>query len=138
MANSSAQPWDSSAILYITNWNGSTNGNGAHRIIFGANETGLTSQQLGQVRFRNPAGLAAGDYAATILNTGEIIPLAPTGRGPTLSYQRSASQLRMEWPSGYTLQSATNIFGPFEDVNANSPYTLDTTAQPQRFFRFRQ
>ena len=98
----------------------------------------MTSQQLGQIRFRNPLGLASGDYTATILNTGEIIPLEPTGRGPAISYQRSPGQLRMEWPSGYTLQTATNILGPFENVNVSSPHSVDTTAEPQRFFRFRQ
>ena len=82
-------------------------------------------------------GLPTADYSATILNTGEIIPLEPTGRGPSISYQRTASQLRMEWPEGYTLQTSTNILGPFEDVNTNSPYLLDTT-DPQRYFRFRQ
>ena len=83
-------------------------------------------------------GLPAGEYSATILNTGEVVPLEPTGRGPAIAYQASPGQLRLEWPSGYTLQTATNIVGPFEDVNTNSPYVLDTTAEPHRFFRFRQ
>jgi hypothetical protein len=136
-ANSAAAPWDVAATLLVHNWQGSTNGNGSHRIIFGSNETGLTSQQLAQIRFRNPAGLPAADYAATILNTGEIVPLEPTGRGPAISYQRSVGQLRMEWPAGYTLQTSTNITGPFEDVNATSPHSVDTTSDPRRFFRFR-
>jgi len=135
-ANSSGTPWDSAASLLIHNWHGSTNGNGAHRIFFGTNDTGLILQQLAQLRFRNPAGLPAGDYTPTILNTGEIVPLEPTGRGPAITYQASPGQLRMEWPSGYTLQTATNILGPFEDVNTNSPVNLGTT-DPQRFFRFR-
>jgi hypothetical protein len=137
-ANSAAMPWHASAALVIHNWRGSTNGGGSHRIHFGNSASGLTLQQLGRIRFRNPMGLAAGDYAATILNTGEIIPLEPTGRGPAISYQRSPGQLRMEWPSGYTLQTATNILGPFEDLNASSPHIVDTTAGAQRFFRFRQ
>jgi len=137
-ANSAGAPWNPAATLVIYNWRGSTNGNGHHRVIFGTNETGLTSQQLAQIRFRNPMGLPVADYSATILNTGEIVPLEPTGRGPAITYHQSPGQLRLEWPSGYTLQTATNIVGTFEDVNTNSPYTLDTTVDPQRFFRFRQ
>jgi hypothetical protein len=137
-ANSAAMPWHAGAALVIHNWGGSTNGGGSHRIHFGNSSSGLTLQQLGQIRFRNPMGLATGDYTATILNTGEIIPLEPTGRGPTISYQRSPGQLRMEWPSGYTLQTATNILGPFENANATSPHSVDTTADPMRFFRFQQ
>ena len=137
-ANSAGITWDATATLVINNWRGLTNGNGSHRVIFGTNETGLTSQQLAQIRFHNPMALPAGEYSTTILNTGEIVPLEPTGRGPAITYQQSPAQLRLEWPSGYTLQTATNIVGPFEDVNTNSPYTLDTTADPQRFFRFRR
>lgn len=137
-ANSAGISWESAGSLIIHNWRGSTNTGGPHRIVFGTNESGLTAQQLAQIRFRNPAGFAAGDYSATILNTGEIVPLEPTGPGPSISYQASPGQLRLEWPSGYTLQTATNIVGPFEDVNTNSPYVLETTADPQRFFRFRQ
>jgi hypothetical protein len=135
-ANSAGITWDATATLVINNWRGSTNGNGSHRVIFGTNETGLTSQQLAQIRFHNPMGLPAGEYSATILNTGD--PLEPTGRGPAIAYQASPGQLRLEWPSGYILQTATNIVGPFEDVNTNSPYVLDTTTEPHRFFRFRQ
>ncbi len=137
-ANSAGIQWESAALLVIHNWRGSTNTGGPHRIHFGTSESGLTAQQLAQIRFRNPAGFAAGDYPATILNTGEIVPLEPTGPGPSISYQRSPGQLALQWPSGYILQTATNIVGPFEDVNTNSPYTLDTTADPQRFFRFRR
>ena len=135
-ANSSKIMW--AGLLVIHNWRGSTNTGGPQRIFFGTNESGLTAQQLTQIRFRNPAGFAAGDYSTTILNTGEIVPLEPTGPRPAITYQQNPGQLRLEWPSGYTLQTATNIVGPFEDVNTNSPYTLDTTADPQRFFRFRQ
>ncbi len=137
-ANSAGISWESGGLLIIHNWRGSTNTGGPHRIFFGTNETGLTAQQLTQIRFRNPAGFAAGDYSATILNTGEIVPLEPTGPGPTITYQQSPGQLTLQWPSGYTLQTATNIAGPFEDVNTNSPYTLNTTTDPQRYFRFRQ
>lgn len=137
-ADSSATAWDPSGTLVIHNWRGSNGGGGSHRILFGTNETSLTSQQLSQIRFRDPAGLPPGDYQAAILATGEIVPLEPTGRGPSIAYQQSASLLTMVWPAGYTLQSATNVLGPFHDLDTESPYTIDTGAAPRRFFRFRQ
>jgi len=130
--------WDAWARFVVQNWRGSAAGGGAHQIVFGTNGSGLTPPQLARIRFYNPVGFPEGEYAATLLDTGEIVPLAPTGRAPSITYQQTSSRLQLTWPLGYTLQTATNIAGPFADVNTNSPYTLDTTAEPQRFFRFRQ
>jgi hypothetical protein len=138
LGRSAALPWDVAATLIIKNWMGSTNGNGFHRIIFGADETALTSQQLAQIRFRNPAGLPAGEYSATILNTGEIVPLQPTGRNPSIAFSQNPGQLQLTWPIDYTLQSSTNVLGPFEDMNMTSPKTFGTTYEPRRFFRLRK
>ena len=55
------------------NWNGSPNGGGKHQVFFGSNASGLTAQQLSQIKFKNPAG-STGTYPATILSTGEIVP----------------------------------------------------------------
>jgi hypothetical protein len=45
----------------------------------------------------------------------------------------------MSWPSGWILQSATNVAGPYSDVTgATSPYSYNTTQAPQQFFRLRQ
>lgn len=49
------------------------------------------------------------------------------------------TQLVLTWPSGWSLQSATNLPGPYFDVtNAASRYTVDMTLEPQQFFRLRQ
>jgi hypothetical protein len=129
LANSSAQPWDSSAILYVTNWHGSTFGGGTTQLYFGSNSSGLTSQQLSQIRF----ALSPGVHAATILTTGEVVPA-----GATLDFTRNASTLTLTWPSGWFLQSATNVTGPYNDVpETSSPYPVDMTS-PQQFFRVRQ
>jgi len=45
LANSSAQPWVPSAMLYITNWHGSASGGGATQLYFGSNSSSLTTQQ---------------------------------------------------------------------------------------------
>ena len=137
-ASSAAMPWQVAAVLVIKDWRGSTNGNGSHRVIFGIDETGLTSQQLAQIRFRDPVGLPSGDYSATILGTGEIVPLVPTGRNPSIIYQQNAGQLQLVWPVDYTLQTSTNVAGPFEDVKTTSPMTFGTTFDPRRFFRLRR
>lgn len=126
--------WASDARLIIQNWRGSTNGGGLHRIIFGAGPSGLNAQQLAKIRFRNPLGLPAGDYAARILSTGEIVPVPR----PPVSYTKNGNQLTLQWPAGWTLQTATNISGPFSDVNASSPYTYSTASGAQRYFRLRQ
>src|SRR5207237_4361879 len=70
LANSSAQPWSSSAILYINNWHGSVSGAGATELFFGSDANGLTSRQLAQIKFDVSGGL----YPARILATGEVVP----------------------------------------------------------------
>ena len=64
--------WQSGTTLQIKNWAGSLSGGGMHQITFSPN--GLTAQQVGQMRFENPAGLPAGTYAARMLASGEIVP----------------------------------------------------------------
>jgi hypothetical protein len=41
----------------------------------------------------------------------------------------------LNWPAGYTLQTATNISGPFTDINTASPYTIQPGSERQRYFR---
>jgi hypothetical protein len=72
LANSSEQPWDPRAILYLTNWHGSVSGGGATQLYFGSTADGLTAQQLAQVRF----SLSGGLYPARLLVTGEVVPQA--------------------------------------------------------------
>jgi hypothetical protein len=120
--------------LTIENWNGSTRGGGDQQIIFGNNSSGLTAGQVGQIQFHDPAGFAPGTYPPRILATGEITP-APAG--PMLEFQQNGNRLILQWDGNLTLQSATNVSGPYEDVSGTSPYTNSFTS-PQRFFRLRQ
>ncbi len=76
-SDSSAETWDSSAILSITNWSGSTSGGGTDVIRFGNNTSALTTTQLNQIRFVNPVGFNPGIYNAIILSNGEIVPVVP-------------------------------------------------------------
>ncbi len=54
----------------------------------------------------------------------------------TITFQVTGNQLTLTWPKG-TLQSATQINGPYTDViGATSPYPINTTG-PQQFYRVR-
>jgi len=123
--------WSNQTTLSIENWSGSPYGGGAQRILFGNSGAGLNVSQLTQIQFHNPSNLAAGTYPARILATGEIVPDA-------LFSDHNGQQLALSWGSGWTLQTATNLAGPFSDlVTATSPYTNHFT-DPQRFFRLRR
>src|SRR5207237_6008993 len=63
------------------------NGGGSKQIFFGTSSSGLTSQQLTQVQFSNPAGLPNGTYPARILSDGEVVPdQASSTAGPVNSW----------------------------------------------------
>ena len=121
--------WSNNTTLTIENWRGSESGGGASQLYFGSNAGGLTPQQLSQVRFHLSNGL----YAATILATGEVVPVVPK-----LQFTRNGSNFTLNWAPGSTLQSATNARGPYLDVpGANSPWTVNMN-KPTEFFRLRQ
>jgi hypothetical protein len=136
-ANSSAVPWASGGRLTIQNWSGSLSGGGSQQVFFGTSVSGLTAQQLSQVQFSNPAGLASGTYSARILSTGEVVPgLAIQA---SVAFSEEGNNLVLTWPTGWTLQSATNVSGTYSDVtNATSPYTNNMTLKPRQFFRLRR
>jgi autotransporter-associated beta strand protein len=71
-ADSHSTAW--AGMLTITDWNGSLSGGGADELFFGSSALGLTLGQLNEIVFVNPNGLQ-GDYQATILATGEIVPV---------------------------------------------------------------
>lgn len=136
-ADSSAIVWATGGRLTIQNWSGSTNGGGSQRVFFGTSASGMTAQQLSQVQFSNPAGLAIGTYSARILSDGEVVPNQLISASIVFSQQ--GNNLVLTWPTGWTLQSATNVVGPYNDVTgATSPYTINTKLEPQQYFRLRQ
>jgi hypothetical protein len=134
-ANSSGASWSVAAMLVVTNWDGSPSGGGAEQLIFGSDQTGLTQAQLSQIWFRVGSDL----YSAKILSTGEMVPdqVVP----PPLAFSRQGNNLVLNWLPGYSLQTATNVTGPYvTEMNSPfsvtpPPYTNDMTSDPQRFFR---
>ena len=132
-ANSSGETWAGGATLVISNWNGNPSGGGVEQLRFGNDQSGLATAQLNQIQFRIGPDL----YSAKILNTGEIVPDRLIL--PSVSFSRQGNNLVLTWPQGWTLQAATNVPGPYFDIQgATSPYTIDTTPMPQQFFRLRQ
>jgi len=117
----------------VYNWDGSTNGGGADQLIFGASNAALTASQLAQIRFVNPGGFSAGTYPSRILSAGEVVPMPL----PVLSLQNNRTNLVINWPGNFILQSATNVVGPYLDVTNASPYRLDANQFPMQFFRLR-
>jgi hypothetical protein len=132
-ANSSGQTWSGATRLIVANWNGNSAGGGAEQLKFGNNQSGLTPAQLSQILFQTGSSF----YSAKILNTGEVVPDHLTG--PPMTFSRQGNNFVVSWPSGWILQSATNVAGPYSDVSgATSPYQYNTTQSPQQFFRLRQ
>jgi len=71
-ANSSANGW--TGDLFITDWNGDTDGGGLDQVFFGNNASALTGGQVGSIFFVDP-GNWNGIYSARILSTGEVVPV---------------------------------------------------------------
>ncbi len=133
-ADSRGVPWSSGALLTVPNWSGSVSGGGSQQLVFGASASGLTAQQLSQVEFTNPNGLPSGSYSARILSGGEVVPDHLIQASVAFSHQ--GRNLVLTWPAGWTLQTATNVSGPYTNIpTATSPFTNDTTIDPQRYFR---
>jgi len=107
-AASSGVAWTAARILTITNWNGSITGGGAEQVVFGSTSSGLTSGQVSQIRFANPPGFPAGNYAATILSTGEVVPLTTA---PSITLQPQ-SQIAVAGNTATFTSSATGTPAP--------------------------
>jgi hypothetical protein len=131
-AGSASVQWSNQSVLTIQNWAGSMTGGGTHQVTFGASPAGLSSQQLSQIRFNDPAGFPPGTYGAMMTTSGEVVPLMMLVRTV------SGPKFIVQWDGAAVLQTATNLSGPFVDLpGASSPYTNAFT-DPIRFFRTRR
>ena len=139
-AASSGVGWTPGAILTVTNWNGSVSGGGAERLIFGSSSSGLASAQVAQIRFANPAGLPAGNYAAAILTPAKSCPLtAPALIGAGCSAD-GCFYFNLAGPSGcrYTILTSTNLSTWTVLQTNTSPFTFtdtNSTSLSRRFYR---
>lgn len=144
-ADSSGVTWSNGPSLIVENWSGSLAGGGQQQIVFGNNSSALTAQQLAQIQFHNPAGLAAGDYPATILSTGEIVPRAdfPTQASISIAPQSNGIQLTLQGQAGrtYSIEVSTDLvhWVPWTNqMNTNGTmHITDTANLPARYYRAR-
>jgi hypothetical protein len=124
--NSSTLDWAAGALLVVTNWSSSDH------VFAGNDASGLTTSQLQQVQFVNPAGFAPGIYPAQILSSGEIVP-APA-QHPVLTVTRQPNAVVLTWSGNRQLLSAASVVGPYVPVSgASSPWT-NLFSHPQQFF----
>ncbi len=74
--DSSSSTWTPGSTLLLQNWSGTpVTGGGSTQIYFGSNASGLTANQLAQIWFVNPNGMAPGLYRGVLLANGELVPV---------------------------------------------------------------
>jgi hypothetical protein len=84
----------------------------------------------------NSANWVWADYMTVAQNSTLESYSSVTGSVVTLTYTRSGNNLILSWPQG-TLQSATQVTGPYGDMTGvSSPYTAPLVG-PQKYFRVR-
>ncbi|HXI68911.1 MAG TPA: hypothetical protein VNN22_00990 [Verrucomicrobiae bacterium] len=80
---------------------------------------------------------AAAADARPWIATNEVANL--TIIGPMLNILPGPEPLILQWNNGFTLQTATNMAGPYADLTgATSVYTNQFSNSPRRYFRLRQ
>lgn len=72
-----------------------------------------------------------GTPSLSVTQTFNVTVLLP----PTIAVQVNGDQMQLAWPRG-TLQEADDVAGPYQDVTAASPVTIDLTER-QKFYRIR-
>jgi hypothetical protein len=103
----------------------------------GNNISGATNSTL---NLTNIQSSSAGNYGVTVANAISFSTNRSAGLKvlSKLDHNLSANSLILTWSGNYTLQTATNVSGPYFDIlTATSPYTNWINAEPRRFFRLR-
>ena len=98
----------------------------------GTNIAGATSSSLA---LNAPELANAGLYTVVVSNSGGSVTsqAAVVDVLPRLVIQSSGSVLKLTWPVGFHLESATRPVGPYTDVTgATSPYLYNMATEPLR------
>ena len=117
----------------------------AQQLVFGLGEGAPAGAEInpisGQFEWRPEAGPAEHWVAVIVSDDGQpslsatqsfrVVVYLP----PTLGVVIEGEQLRLSWARG-TLQEADEAAGPYRDVPAQSPFTVDLT-ESRRFYRIR-
>jgi hexosaminidase len=114
-AASNTQNWDSRKTLTVQNYTPDTD-----HLYFGNNKTALTSAQVAQITFQNPAGKPAGVYAAELTDSGEIIPSSsPWVAAPPPSTDSNFKLV--PYPQSVQTRSGSVTIGATSSVVVSSP-----------------
>ena len=98
---------------------------------------GYYLRHVASVTFTNCFTAAASPDARPWIATNDVSGL--TIFGPTLNFFPTATNLVLQWGNNFTLQSATNVNGPYQDVTGVvKSYTGSYKTGPRGFFRLRQ
>lgn len=147
--DSSGVPWATNGLLTVKNWNGSLYGGGQQQLVFGDSQTALTTQQLAEVQFQSPAGLASGTYPARILADGEVVPDSGSSLPPNIELlsgrSNGAFSMAVQGNAGqnYELDASTDLaHWVTMSTQSNSTGTVNfsdngASNYPQRFYRAR-
>ena len=81
--------------------------------------------------FRIYNGILLADQVEANFVAGPDAPPLPS-EGPVLEFSYTEGALTLSWDSG-TLQVGNSATGEWADVNAASPYTVETSADAQYF-----
>jgi len=103
-AASNGVSWTAGKKLAITGWTGAFNGTSgtSGQIFVGLSSSGLTASQLAQIIFSD----GVTNYTATILSTGEIVPVAPTAVKLTKFNAASFTDgVQLNWESGFEVNN---------------------------------
>lgn len=125
-----AAAWPAYGRLIIQNWNGSRNGGGVDRVLFGNDASTLSASQTDQIAFENPPGFPTGVYPAKILASGEVVP-----DRPSIAVTRAAGSMTLSWRGSAMLYWSTNVAGPFVPVTPGPTNLYEAaSSEAQRFF----
>jgi len=100
--------------------------------IVGATGSSLT---LTSLQFTNGGSytVVVGNSSGSVTSQAAVLTVAPT-----LAVQVSGQAFTLTWPGSFILQAAPSPAGPYTDISgATSPYSYDTQAHTQQFFRLR-
>lgn len=130
-ANSSAEPWPGSGLL-VTGWSGAYDGTAgtAGRIFVGSTAGGLTPAQLDKIRFFDGQYF----YAANLLSTGELVPLANTITTGTLSASVYGAGATLSVPFTYhppeSFTATTTFTAQLSDASGSFTNAVDIGSTP--------
>lgn len=70
--------------------------------------------------------------------TSAKLTVTETVPAPTLNYSVSGGQITLTWTGNFTLQSSTNVLGPWNNITTTSGYAESVHSSTAKFFQLHQ